>query len=346
MDSTSPPDQVTPLPEELTLIITTSPTPSAPTTDLLSAVFRSFRTHCSCLLPCKLIIVFDSYDSIVPKARLKKGHVTEYAATCYTQYKTNVKELIFKEYELDQGADLVQGEGIAEYGYEGSRSPNQSTFTTNQTQDGRVTFVEPIERLGFGLAVRTALRLTTTTYVWIHQHDWTLVYDIPIRAMLEVMKASTGDAEKPINYICLPSIRMLSYAVSPHVLEFPELRAITSRLKGVFTSKLYPDLTIPLTPLFFWHDKPHIASTSHYLNRVFPTRLAIPRGRFIEDTVGHRARTQMKEGNWTKWACWLYSPGDGKQLCLRHLEGRKWRGVEGEMRLKKMHMETNSTNNL
>lgn len=33
---------------------------------------------------------------------------------------------------------------------------------------------------------------------------------------------------------------------------------------------------------------------------------------------------------WTKWATWLYYPDEGKELCLRHLKGRTWRGTEGE----------------
>ena len=31
-----------------------------------------------------------------------------------------------------------------------------------------------------------------------------------------------------------------------------------------------------------------------------------------------------------KWATWLYYPDEGKQLCLRHLNGRTWRGTDGE----------------
>jgi hypothetical protein len=127
---------------------------------------------------------------------------------------------------------------------------------------------------------------------------------------------------------------MLSYATSPHVMQFPALRALTNLYKQNFSPKLHQpgDIAakVPLTPLFFWHDKPHIASTDHYLARVFPNRLAMTRGAFIEDTAGHRARTEMKDGQWKKWACWLYYPNEGKQLCMRHLKGRTFRGAEAE----------------
>jgi hypothetical protein len=67
---------------------------------------------------------------------------------------------------------------------------------------------------------------------------------------------------------------------------------------------------------------------------VFPTRLAMRRGEFIEDKIGQRARAQMKEGQWAKWATWLYYPDDGDLLCLRHLMGRTWRGFAGPINVK------------
>jgi hypothetical protein len=101
----------------------------------------------------------------------------------------------------------------------------------------------------------------------------------------------------PINYVCLPAVRMLKYAVSIEVIRFPALKKLTSTLKGEYYPKEHLEVKILLTPLFFWHDdKLHIASTVHYLARVFPSRLAMLRGDFIEDKIGQRAQTQMKEG--------------------------------------------------
>ncbi|KAK1964060.1 alcohol dehydrogenase [Colletotrichum sublineola] len=319
-----------PISDALTLIVTTSPTPSAPSTDLLDAVFRSIRVCCGDLLACRIIVVLDTFERVGEIARLKKGQVTEKGAAAYLNYKKNVKDLVLGVYDQPDSKDeLVQEQGEAEYGYSGraaSVTKHLATYTVSRTKDGRVSFVEPSERLGFGLAVRTALRMTTTPYVWIHQHDWTLVYDIPVAPILDVMKTNDADEEGPVKYICLPSVRMLQYAESAHVQEFPHLRALTAKLKHDFVPQSHPTTKVPLTPMFFWHDKPHIASTQHYLSRVFPTRLAIPRGGFIEDTIGHRARTQMKEqGMWSRWGCWLFYPGQGKQLCLRHLDGRRWR---------------------
>ncbi|KAK7955786.1 uncharacterized protein PG986_005008 [Apiospora aurea] len=334
----------------LTVILTTSVTPSAPSTELIEAILQSFQRHCPSLTSCRVIVVFDSYDQIVPQARLKRGQVTAEQASNFDLYKVNVRKLVLEQYfpgQSEEEVPLSVIKGKAEFG-----SPcivtNSVPFEARQTSDKQVTFIEPSRRLGFGLAVREALRLTETPYVFVAQHDWSIIADIPIENMLRVMQTSESDPAVPIKYVCLPAVRMLSYAAHADVIRHRALRELTSTLKRDFP---VPSLSIssessgpeeaeesgttasvPLTPMFFWHDKPHICSTAHYLARVFPSRLAMLRGDFIEDKIGQRARTQMKEGLWSKWATWLYYPDDGKQLCLRHLHGRTWRGTEGEER--------------
>ena len=352
--------------ERVTVIITTSPTPSAPSTELISTVLLSFRRHCPALAACPVILVLDTFDRVMPEARLKKGHVTAEGAASYAAYKENAKKLLLTEYcgrhYQDDEPPLSVSRSEAEYGADAyAQQTNAVPLTITHTLDRRVTFVEPEQRLGFGLAVRSALRLAETPYVWVQQHDWSLVADIPLSPLLDLMQQQQHqDAEEtaeidendnnrqvvmvPIKYVCFPSVRMVSYATSDHVMQFPALRALTNLHRQNFWSPHqqqrepssestagFEPVKIPLTPLFFWHDKPHLAEAAHYLARVFPNRVAMPRGAFIEDTVGHRARAEMKDGQWRKWACWLYYPDDGKQLCVRHLKGRTWRGAEAEV---------------
>ncbi|KAI1119854.1 hypothetical protein F5Y10DRAFT_259496 [Nemania abortiva] len=336
----------TPPSDLVTLIITTSPTPSAPSTDLISEILSSFKLHCPALLSCRIIVVFDTYDRIGECMRLKKGQITAEGARAVELYKLNVKDLILGEWypeAEDASRIFVQGKALAEYGSP-HMAENHVVLETLQTDDGRVTFIEPVARLGFGLAVRSALRMTETPCVWVQQHDWPLARDVPLGSLVEVMQASEADSNVPVKYVCLPAVRMLSYATSAHVVPFPALRALTAVLKRDFTPVSQPDVRVPLTPLFFWHDKPHIASTAHYLARVFPSRLAIARGDFIEDSIGQRARTQMKEGNWAKWACWLYYPAEGREVCLQHRHGRKWRGVEADIQTKALFAEMKGRN--
>ncbi|KAK3381890.1 hypothetical protein B0H63DRAFT_416761 [Podospora didyma] len=381
------PEQTSPAPagfnhDLVTLIITTSPTPSAPSTELIESVLRSFGVYCPPLLKCRVILAIDTYDHITEQARLKKGVVTPEFAKQFDLYKENAKNLLLREYAplpAGESHELVVSSAEAEFGSNSFvylKQNNSVPYTITQTQDKRVTFIEPQQRLGFGLAVRSALRLTETPYVWVHQHDWAMVADIPFGPLLELMReADASEAQSledvefeekpkqpklaPIKYICLPSVRMLNYATSDHVLPFHALRNLTNKLKQNFiplSSSPLPNITdgttagnetktasIPLTPLFLWHDKPHLASTEHYLQRVFPNRMAMLRGAFIEDTVGHRARSQMKEGNWKKWACWLYYPDDGKKLCLRHLKGRTFRGTEVELAKKMEWLQLKSS---
>ncbi|KAL2119934.1 hypothetical protein VTJ04DRAFT_6895 [Mycothermus thermophilus] len=359
--------------DRLTLIITTSPTPSAPSTELLEQIIAAFRTHCPALTRCRVILVLDTYDHVSTQNRLKKGQVTAEAARCYSEYKARAKRLILDVYAGSdvENVDLVSDTAEAEFGCVASLPQgNTVPLAITRTSDRRVTFIEPAQRLGFGLAVRSALRLTETPYVWIQQHDWALIADIPLGPLLTLMQQHSGggggggtgtDDEDsgsndndnddhdhavrvPIKYVCFPSVRMVEYARSDHVMRYTALRALTNLHKQTFsvrevsatdTTTPTTPTKIPLTPLFFWHDKPHLASTAHYLARVFPGRASLPRGAFIEDTVGHRARTEMKDGHWRRWACWLYYPDEGKKLCVRHLKGRTWRGTEAEM-VKKM----------
>ncbi|KAI1137648.1 hypothetical protein F5Y05DRAFT_387822 [Hypoxylon sp. FL0543] len=329
-----------PISDLLTVIITTSPTPSAPSTELISAILTSFRNHCGSLLSCRVIVVFDTYDRITSHARLKKGQVTADGAENFSLYKENVKELILSEFiESEDQRGLTDSQGEAEFGY-GGVSTNFVPFSLSHTTNNRVTFIEPLKRLGFGLAVRTALRSTKTPFVWVHQHDWPLVSDIPLESLLDIMQAAETDESILVKYVCLPSVRLLSYAESAHVVQFPILKELTASLKRDFLTG--SGASVPLTPMFFWHDKPHLASTRHYLSRVFPTRLSILRGAFIEDTIGQRARNQMKEGDWAKWATWLFYPDEGRRLCLRHLQGRTWEGAEKESEKKAFWRERNA----
>ncbi|KAL2754182.1 hypothetical protein ACRALDRAFT_2082023, partial [Sodiomyces alcalophilus JCM 7366] len=339
----------------VTVIITTSPTPSAPSTDLLSAVTASFSQHCPSLLTCPVIVIFDTFDRVSHIPRLKKGQVTPEGVQAYESYRGNVQDLILRTWALngrrrhsdihrpnsdEDGDDKGDGEWAwttrhvdAEFGSPGEREEGKNAVRVTirrATGRGDVTFIEPHARLGFALAVRSALRETRTPYVWVHQHDWTLEEAIPLAAMVGVMKLTIREDEDgreppPVRYISLVSARMLRYADSGQVQMFPALRALTASLRREFR---VDDVTggLPLTPLFFWHDKPHLADRRHYLARVFSSRLAVGRGMFIEDSVGHRARDQMKEGRWARWGSWLYYPSDGEKVCVRHLHGRRWKG--------------------
>ncbi|PHH53128.1 hypothetical protein CFIMG_008291RA00001 [Ceratocystis fimbriata CBS 114723] len=348
----------------LTIVLTTSPTPSTPSTDLVASILSSFHTHCPILLQCNIIVVLDTFERISPVLRLKKGQATPELAAAYETYKAKIKALFLRQWPGPNGLCSTGLDrntlsphisvDIAEYGSPGQAHTSVALDITEYLAAG-VTLIEPRERLGFGLGVRSALRRVTTPYVWVQQHDWALDAPIPVNEIVQVMHANHLCEHAPIRYVCLPSVRMVGYAASMLAVKHTMLRQLTEKLKGNYSQvavgkeegvieeaeerrKAMAGERVSLTPMFFWHDKTHIASTEHYKQRVFPSRLAMPRGAFIEDTIGHRARDQMKAGDFAKWATWLYYPKDGQQLCLRHLDGRMWKGMEAEAVLQKGYM--------
>ena len=217
----------------LTLIITTSSVPSAPSTELLSEVLASIAQHCPTLLRCKVVVVIDTYDRITDEPRLKKGCVTLEGAGKFEAYRGNVKRLFLHTFCASDAGDFQSSPAEAEFGSP-FKEENSVPLMVSRTGDERFTFIEPEARIGFSLAVRAALRVVTTPYVWVHQHDWTLQCAIPVAGMLEVMASHDGNPEVPVKYICLPSIRLLDYANQSETVRYPAFR---KRVVGIGRNK-------------------------------------------------------------------------------------------------------------
>lgn len=301
--------------ELVTLIITTSPTPSAPSTDLISDILASFKLHCEALLSCRVIVVFDTYDRIGESMRLKKGQITAEGARAVEQYKTNVKDLILNEW-YPKAAEAAHVSCMAKLGRvrvaASCREPCCAVDLADARQARHIhracrpCWLRPRGALG-PQNDRDPLRLGPAARLAAGARH-------PARVPGE-SDASLRRRHHRAREIRLPPrdpdaiVRDVgARATIPHTTR-PDSEA-QARLSHLRRAR------VPLTPLFFWHDKPHVASTAHYLARVFPSRLAIARGDFIEDSVGQRARTQMKDGNWTKWlAGSITPPTAGKSAC-------------------------------
>ncbi len=114
---------------------------------------------------------------------------------------------------------------------------------------------------------------------------------------------------------------------------------------------------LPFIRLYFWYDKPHIASTKYYKEQVFGKGY-FKRGDFIEDVFGQymmndiRASyldktmrnpsdtipvsyttTENEQKEWNveaaakthlKYGCWLYYPNHGLKRYLYHVDGRHY----------------------
>lgn len=136
----------------LTVIVTTSPVRSNPSTDLLEEVFESLRLALG-TESCRKIVVFDGY--IVHKVKCeKKGRITEDMENKYKEYILRVKNL--------------------------SKS---STLFEN------TSFLVLEERHGFGHAVKKALNEVSTKYVMIVQHDFVFWKQVTVINLLQVLES-------------------------------------------------------------------------------------------------------------------------------------------------------------
>ncbi|KAJ3291629.1 hypothetical protein HK104_005909, partial [Borealophlyctis nickersoniae] len=186
--------------------------------------------------------------------------------------------------------------------------------------------LEMSDRIGFALAVRTALEYVKTRYVLVVQHDWEFIRELDLETIVRAMERDSDE----VKYVGFISSRVEEYAerkgkgpmLPPSLVE-----------PGRFA--------IPLARLYFWFDKNHVAEADHYRNFVFSCG-RFQRGDFIEDTFGQAQLTDIKRPTaaegiavHAKYATWLYYPQNGRVSHLFHLNGRKYLTAE----LRKKYIE-------
>mmetsp|Transcript_86784 Transcript_86784/g.258972 ORF Transcript_86784/g.258972 Transcript_86784/m.258972 type:complete len:124 (+) Transcript_86784:2-373(+) len=87
---------------------------------------------------------------------------------------------------------------------------------------------------------------------------------------------------------------------------------------------------IPLLPLLFFYDKPHICSLEHYRDVVFGPDSPVKQGDFIEDTVGQAQRSDILQHGLDahgKYGTYQLDERDaaGRPLVVvRHVNGRSF----------------------
>jgi hypothetical protein len=156
----------------VTIVITTSPTRSNPSTKIIETVVESFA-RVQGLLECNKIIVFDGHFTLDDhKLLYKSGRIGTAESHAYSQYIENVYNLI-------------------------DTHPAFKNTTPIVCQ----------ERMGFAYAVKVGLERVMTPYVMVVQHDYAFVCDdIPLTKILDTM-----DARKDINYVGFMSTSNLPY---------------------------------------------------------------------------------------------------------------------------------------
>ncbi|CAE7314188.1 unnamed protein product [Symbiodinium sp. CCMP2456] len=274
----------------LSVIVTTSPVPSNPSTEMLDRVLASMQ-----LVPglgsAPKIIVCDGCKCVPPgnKTNHKAGKVTIEEAQRYEQFIERLRE---------KSAESCSCEDVAFFG----------------TQ-----VLSLSDHHGFGFAVKAALAHITTDYVLVVQHDQEFIAGFDLEALLETMSLHPG----VVKYVGLPSVSTLNYE---HAI----------RSKYGLSLHCTTEFGVPLTPLIFFYDKPHVCSTTHYRTTIFGPGSPVRKGDFIEETLGVAEREDiLQNGAWmeahAKYGTFQldYRDLSDRQLAvIRHVNGRAFLSPE------------------
>ncbi|CAE7590368.1 unnamed protein product [Symbiodinium pilosum] len=170
---------------------------------------------------------------------------------------------------------------------------------------------------GFGFAVKAALAEVKTQYVLVVQHDQEFIAGFDLPAVLETMSRHP----EIVKYVGLSSVSTLNY---DHVM----------RSKYGLSLRCTTEFGVPLMPLIFFYDKPHICSTTHYRNTIFGPGSSVRKGEFIEETLGVAQREDILQNGMDAHAKYGtfqldYRDEHDRQLAVvRHVNGRAFLSPE------------------
>ena len=205
--------------DRITVIISTSPVRSNPSTDMLHGTLSSLAMV-PLLHKAPKILVCDGCNVVASgkKAQHKAGRVSAEDEQNYAEFKRNVRLLA----------------------------------ETGEPPFDNLVVIEKSRREGFGFAIHRGLVEVDTKYVMVMQHDQQLVSRFDLPAVLSAM-----DECPEVKYVGLCSENTKHYA-----------EMIRSRYNLILERTLAFG-GVPLIPLIFWYDKPHVCNTKHYRDVVF-----------------------------------------------------------------------------
>jgi len=362
----------------LTIIVTTSPVKSNPSTDLIEKVFETFKM-CGddFAYKCRKIIVCDGCKTrdkhttkkhTNDKQSMRNGIVTEDQNHNYLAFKQNLRRICQQYNESD--------------------TPSPFCHTTIQELD---------VRQGYGFALRHSLReCVATPYVIVIQHDRTFMRPTPIvetiramwhnssikyvgmsmRSNLMMRDQFVGQygglyADEMLQCILRPaellldanmfgpnseSTQNMNYGAKGDKLR-KNLLALAETYKGsqqcldhiewLKRSQIPNDkCQLSLTPTLFWYDNVHICETSHYRDFIFdPQYRMVVRGGFVEDKLSPVIkktveRLGLKEGH-SRFGCYLLDDHSG-MFFTGHLDGGSYMTPEQKREVIEKHRATNS----
>lgn len=279
--------------QNISVILTTSPIPSHPSTKVLEATLNSLS-----LIDLKgeimnYIIVFDGYKESI-KESLKSGNVSTLLIQNYELYKANARDLLTLKFNLKkQSTKSIQ--------YSLRNETNQIQLETYSSQSVKLQLlIVNGNALGFAHAVNCAIEIVNTALVLVLQHDWKFMACIPFLDIIQEI------LEKDyVNYI--------TFATKWNIQELKWDNSLpNSKLKRLLS----------------WYDRNHLAKVSFY-KTIFRT-YRFKRGYFIEDTYGQYMLNYIKKSvdqeeylqRHSELGTFIYDP-EPKEVVLRHMNGRR-----------------------
>ena len=286
---------------DLTIIVTTSPTNSNPSTRLTAAVVRSLALVDG-LAACPKTIVCDGYICAA-KRNYKKGRIDASDVAAYEQYQRNLVELIATE----------------------------PAFV-----DTRLLVLE--KRHGFAFAVRRALETVTTRFVLVVQHDRMITRPFDMKSVLQAFDAVPG--VKYIAFQTRQTVegahevRVRSRANGKHVV-FPPPVALATGDPAHSLSPMafwYDSTHVCETTHYREFVFQETLRRAEKIVDVDGSRTRLKLGDFVEDTVGHQLLDAVKasgcfESAHAPYGTYLWNDGEA-EVHVRHIDGRKYLSPE------------------
>ena len=155
--------------------------------------------------------------------------------------------------------------------------------------------------LHLAFAIGEALRIVTTPFIFIHQHDFQLIKDFDAFGLIRSMELNPN----------------LKHIVLNRMLNFP-----LPHWNYVVDENIEGESLVPLCRTFGWSDNDHFSTVEYYTDFVLPQI----RWKGAMEWFLHPAEvreTKENPENHLKYGTYFYGPlGDGRYLW--HLDGRRY----------------------
>ena len=248
----------------LTVIITTSPISTHPSTAMLEEVVGSFALVPG-LRSCPTVVVFDGYK-VKDQPRYRSGHVTADGAERYREYVRRVLR-------LGLGAPLVLAErmgfGFAlRAGLREVRARARAVLARSST---------PSRGSRLSLSLSPLARKVRTPFVLVVQHDRNFVRRVDARAIVAAMcrhRAWLQYAGLPTGVSGMKLRPSRSGTRACRRARRSTARAAVLSRYALRLEHVATDEGLRLMPLVQWYDSTHVCATAHYRRFVYGPRAA------------------------------------------------------------------------